>query len=128
MSLTPKVMPIKFDSAEFAQHFVRQHGAKNAQFPHRCDGFWSNISQSLEERQAFNRNIRPLYKVNRAICKVMGTDDNQIMVSKVDKKVFFVEGTELRLICSLMPSGSMTWDPIIIQQVKERHEELTRDI
>ena len=66
--------------------------------------------------------------MNRAICEVIETDDNQTVVSKVDEKVFFVEDIDLRLMRSLIPSGSMTWDPTIIQGVKDRYEELTRDI
>ena len=58
----------------------------------------------------------------------MEIDDSQIVASKVDKKVFSVEDIELRLICSLMSSRSMTWDLAIIQIVKDRYEELIRDI
>ena len=128
VSFAPKVVPIKFDSTEFAQHFVRHHGAKNAQFPHRYDGFWCNISQSLEERQILNRNIRALYKKNRSICEVIHIHDNQILLSKVNKHILFAEGIELRFIWSLMSSGSMTWDRTIMSGVKDRYEGLTRDI
>ena len=106
VSYAPKVVPVKFQSNEYAEAFVRQYGGKK-DFPYRFQNFWCNISQSPEERANFLCNLAPLFKVKRAICELKNIDGSKVVISKTDKKVFFVEGTELRLVCGLLPSGTM---------------------
>ena len=44
VSLDPQVIPVKFDTNDFAELFVRQHAGRDADFPNRFDGFWCNIN------------------------------------------------------------------------------------
>ena len=123
VSLAPKVVPIKFATRDHAEAFVRQHAGKK-DFPHRFDGFWCNINQSAEERANFKRNFQPLYIVKRAICEIGNFDGTHVVVSKTDKKVFFVEGKELRLVCSILPSGVVQWESYVDKIVTDRYNQI----
>ena len=93
-------------------------------FPHRFQNFWCNISQSPEERANFLRNLAPLFEVKRVIYELKNIDGSKILISKTDKKVFFVEGTELRLVSGLLPSGTMQWESFVDNDVQERYNQL----
>ena len=123
MSLAPKVVPIKFATRDHAEAFVRQHVGKK-DFFHRFDGFWCNVNQVVEERANFKRNFQPFYKVKRAICEIGNFDGTQVVVSKTDKKVFFVEGKELRLVCSILPSGVVQWESYVDKTVTDRYNQI----
>ena len=121
VSHAPKVVPVKFSSQEYAEAFVRNHAGRK-EFTHKFEGFWCNVSRTPEERAAFIRELAPLYKVKRAACEVMQLEGFQIVVSKVDKKVFYVKGFELLLIAEFLPSGVMKWQPIVQKEVQDAYD------
>ena len=63
VSMVPSKMSLKFDSSTHTETFVRRHTAKLFVFPHKHDGFWCNVSQSLKEREDFKPNLASLFKV-----------------------------------------------------------------
>ena len=123
VSFTPTVIPIKFSSSNYAEEFGREHSG-NQQFPYRYDGFWCNISKTPEERAHFKKYLDPLFKAKRALCSTMNLDGTQVVVNKITKKLYYVEGSELRLICELLPSGVMQWTPDVIQSVQDAYATL----
>ena len=44
--------------------------------------------------------------------------------NKITKKVYYVEGFELRLICELLPNGTMQWTPDVVQTVQDTYAVL----
>ena len=52
----------------------------------------------------------------------MKLDGFQIVVSKVDKKVFYVKGIELLLIAEFLSSGVMKWQPIVQKQIQDTYD------
>ena len=120
VSFTPTVIPIKFSSSNYAEEFVREH-SRNQQFPHRYDGFWCNISKTPEERAHFKKYLDPLFKAKRVLCSTMNLDGTQVVVNKITKKLYYVEGSELCLICELLSSGVMQWTPDVIQSVQDTY-------
>ena len=123
VSFTSTVIPIKFSSSNYAEEFVREHSG-NQQFPHRYDGFWCNISKTPEERAHFKKYLDPLFKAKRVLCSTMNLDGTQVVVNKITKKLYYVEGSELRLVCELLPSGVMQWTPDVIQSVQDAYATL----
>ena len=81
-----------------------------------------NQSRTSEERAAFTRELAPLFKIKRVTCGVMKLDGFQIVVSKVDKKVFYVKGFELLLIAEFLPSGVMKWQPTVQKEVQDAYD------
>ena len=79
------------------------------------------MSRIVEERTYYQNNLAPLFKAKRAICETNDVDGIQIVVHKNDKKVFYIEGSELRLVCQLFPNGSMQWDNDIEQSVRDKY-------
>ena len=71
------------------------------------------MNQSGEERVHLKRNFGQLYKVKRVIYEIDNFGSTNVVVSKMDKKVFFVEGIELCLVCSILPSGVVQWEAYI---------------
>ena len=63
-------------------------------------------------------------KVKRAICETMDVDGSQIVIGKNDKKVLNVHGSDLQLIASLMPSGTIQWEAEIDEKIKVRYAEV----
>ena len=59
------------------------------------------------ERAYCQKNLTPLLKAKRIICETNDVDEVQIVLYKNDKKVFYVEGSGLRLVCQLLPNGTM---------------------
>ena len=51
----------------------------------------------------------------------MNLDGTQVVVNKITKKVYYVEGFELRLICEYLPTGIMRWSPDVIQTVQDAY-------
>ena len=82
------------------------------------------MNQSAEKLINFKRNFEPLYEVKRIICEISNFDGTQIVVSKPDKKVFFVECTELRLVCSILSSGVVQWVSYVDKHVVDRYNEI----
>ena len=52
----------------------------------------------------FKRNLAPLFKVKRAIREVMDADPKRLVIDKINKKVFNVDGSDLQLICTYQES------------------------
>ena len=88
--MVPRLIPVKFDTKDFAELFVRQHARRDAVFPYRFDGLWRNIDQSPKRRLAFKKHAAPLLKLKRSICETMDVEGNQIIIGKADRKVFSV--------------------------------------
>ena len=65
-----------------------------------------------------------LLKVNRTICETTNRDGSQIIIGKNEKKVFNVHGSDLQLIASLMPSGTIQWEAGIDENINTRYAEL----
>ena len=125
-SQVPQVVPVKFASRDYAEQFVREH-AGNKAFSHRFDGFWCNISQTPEDLEKFKRELGPLFKAKRAICEVMAIDGNRVVIHKIQKKIFFVDGSELRPVCQLSKDGTMQFESNIEQVVQDRYTALIAD-
>ena len=119
-SQAPQVVPIKFSSRDHAEEFIRDHAGKK-EFPNRFEGFWCSMNRTPEEREYYRKNLAPLFKAKRAICEINDVDGARIVLHKNDKKVFYVEGSELRLVCKLLPNGSMQWDNDIEQSVRDKY-------
>ena len=119
-SQTHQVVPIKFSSRDHAEEFIRDHAGKT-EFPNRFEDFWCSISRTPEEREYYRKNLASLFKVKRAICEINDVDGVRIVVHKNDKKVFYVEDSELRLVCKLFPNGSMQWDNDVEQSVRDKY-------
>ena len=51
----------------------------------------------------------------------MRIDGSQIVVSKIDKKLFYVKGSELLLIAEFLPSGIMKWQPTVQKEVQDAY-------
>ena len=51
----------------------------------------------------------------------MNLDGTQVVVNKITKKLYYVQGSELRLVCELLPSGVMQWTPDDIQSVQDAY-------
>ena len=66
----------------------------------------------------------PLFKVKNSICEITHHDAFQIAVNKIDKKVYFVDDSELRLVCKLMPSGNMEWEEEIDETIRAQYVSL----
>ena len=69
--------------------------------------------------------MHPLFKAKRALCSTMNLDGTQVVVNKITKKKYYVEGFELRLICELLPNGTMQWTPDVVQTVQDTYATLT---
>ena len=52
----------------------------------------------------------------------MNLDDSQIVVSKVDNKVFYVRGSELLLIAEFLSSGIMKWQHTVQKEVQDAYD------
>ena len=121
----PSVIPIKFDSVEAANKFVQEHKFKK-DFAGYFEGFWCNISQSKEDRIAYNRDVAPLFKMKRAILETIdGIEASQVVVDKAKKKVFIVEGFSLQLVGTMISKSNVQWNDHVTQVVKDRYRELT---
>ena len=114
------MVPIKFSSREHAEVLIRHH-AGNKAIPNRYEGFWCSMSRILAERIYYQNNFALLFKAKREICETNNVDGSQIVMHKSDKKVFYIEGSELRLVCQLLPNGTMEWDKVIEQEVRDRY-------
>ena len=125
-SQVPQVVPVKFVSRDYAEQFVREH-VGNKVFSHRFDEFWCKISQTPEDRDKFRRELGPLSKVKRAICESMVIDGNRVVINKIQKKIFFVDGSELRPVCQLNKDGTMQFESNIEQVVQDRYTALIAD-
>ena len=83
------------------------------------------MSRTREERNAFNQNERPLYKIKRAIIEVTQVDPKMCVVSKTKKKVFMTDGTLLKEVAELLPNKSVKWSTEVTENIKVRFYELT---
>ena len=48
----------------------------------------------------------------------------KMIVNKIYKNVYFVNGSELQLICELMPSGIMEWESDIDEIIRTKYDLL----
>ena len=119
-SQAPQGVPIELPSRAHTEVFIRDHAGKK-EFPNRFEGFWCSMSRTLEEREYYRKNLAPLFKAKRAICEINDVDGTRIVEYKNNKKVFYVEGSELRLVCKLFPNGSMQWNNDIEQSVRDKY-------
>ena len=120
----PKVVPIKFASRDHAELFIREHSGQKT-FPHKYESFWRNIRQTPEEQEKIKRYVAPLFKAKRAICECLTVDGARVVINKNDRKVFYVEGMELKPICEMTSNGMMQWSPTVVKEVRDRYTELT---
>ena len=51
----------------------------------------------------------------------MKLDGTQVVVNKISKKLYYVEGSEFCIGCELLPSGVMQWTPDVIQSVQDAY-------
>ena len=103
------MVPNKLFSRDHAEVFIRDHVGKKT-FPNRFESFWCSMSRTPEEREYYRKNLEPLFKAKRAICEINDVDGIRIVVQKNHKKVFYIEGSESRLVCELFSNGSMNLD------------------
>ena len=70
------------------------------------------MSQSSQEREDFKNKLAHLFKVKQAICEVMDADPKRLVINKINKNVFNVDGSDLQLIVTMMISGAVKWEVI----------------
>ena len=58
-----------------------------------------------------------LFKIKTAICKITLHDACQIVLNKINKNVYVVDGSELRVVCKLISSGIMKWESEIDETI-----------
>ena len=63
-------------------------------------------------------------KKKRAICETMQIEDEQIVIGKAYKKVYWINGTDLQLLATLMSSGVIKWEPEVGEAVRNKYSEL----
>ena len=54
----------------------------------------------------------------------MNLEGTQVVVNKIMKALYYVEGSESRLVCELLPNGTMQWAPDVIQTVQDKYTAL----
>ena len=52
----------------------------------------------------------------------MQIDGSQVVVGKVDKKVFYVKGIGLLLFAKFLSSGIMKWQPTFQKEVQDAYD------
>ena len=57
----------------------------------------------------------------------MDADPKRLVIDKINKKVFNVDGSELQLICTMMASGIVEWEENVDMRYKNRFKELVTD-
>ena len=62
--------------------------------------------------------------MKRAICETMDVDGSQIVIHKKTMKIFNIHGSDLQLIASLMPSGTIQLEAEVDEKIKARYIEL----
>ena len=68
------------------------------------------MSQTPEERTKFQKDLMPSFKVKKAIYEVTHHEASKIVLNKVEMKVYFLDGSELRLVCKSISSGYTEWE------------------
>ena len=61
--------------------------------------------------------MAPLFKIKRALCEIMDIDAKRIMIDKISKKVLYVNGSDILLVNTLMPTGVVKWEADVDQRV-----------
>ena len=115
----PDIVTIKFDIVESARKYIEDN--KNAK---HFEGLWCNMSQSPEEREHFEKNVQPLFKIKRAILEVTSIDAAKVVVSKAATKVFVTEGENLKLIAEMKTKNNIVWDEQVSDEIKTRYATL----
>ena len=88
VSMTPKVISVKFTSNDHAEAFVRRHaGTQN--FLHKYKGFWYSGNQTPEERDHYKQYLESLFRVKRAICSCTSIGGAHVVIIKIDKNICF---------------------------------------
>ena len=82
------------------------------------------MSRTPEERTKLKKELMPLFKAKRTICEVTLHDASHIVVNKIHKQVYFVDDSELRLMCKLMSSGLMVWESEIEETIRTKYDAL----
>ena len=119
----PSVVPIRFDSSASAMKFIREHQSRT-DFDGYFDGFWTNVSRREKERKDSNKNLRPLFKIKRAVLEVTKMSPEAVVVSKNLKEVYHVQDHKLRKIAKLHPNDTVEWDSTIKEDVKNLFHKL----
>ena len=55
---------------------------------------------------------------------MMDIDPKRVVIDKINKKVFNVDGSNFQLICMMMTSGIVSWEDNMNTRVQIRFEEL----
>ena len=72
-------------------------------------------------------NVQPLFKIKRAILETLSDiPPESVVVDKINKKVFFSEGADLKFICEVLSRNEIRWDPNIAVEVQERTRVLLK--
>ena len=79
------------------------------------------MNRTPEDRTYYQKNSAPLFRAKRVICETNDLDGTQIDVHKNVTKVFYIEVLELRLICTLLPNGTMQLNTDIEQSVRDKY-------
>ena len=56
------------------------------------------------------------------MCEVMQIDGSQVVVSEVDKKVFYINGIVLFLITEFLPSEIMKWQSTVQKESQDSYD------
>ena len=59
------------------------------------------------------------------MCSCMNIDGAQVVISKTHKQSYSRNGSELRLVCALLPKYIMEWEEIVEKHVEDTYAALT---
>ena len=64
-----------------------------------------------------------LFEIKRALCEVMDIVAKRIIINKINKKVLYVNGSDLQFVSILMPTGIVNPEANVDQRVQDRYKE-----
>ena len=71
--------------------------------------------------------VCPLFKAKRAIYELTKVDIHSIVVDKIKRVTYIVDGHTMRAIATLNAIGQLEWSPQVEASIRERTQELLRE-
>lgn len=100
----PTVVLVRFASGKFASDFVN---TMRDQVPFA--GFWCNISRSKADRDRFQKEFGPLYKLREGLVESLNFDRKALVVDKRNEKIMRVIGMDLQEVACFKSISEVTW-------------------
>ena len=91
--------------------------------------FWTNHSQSKEDRDKFRVDYAHLFKIKRSVLELVKDINNKdVVVDKSQRKVYFVNGHHLKLIAHVSDRSTIHWEGDVQDLVRRRAVELVSQV